>query len=70
MYNEIIEIIKTWSGFGQFLFFFITILSVMMPLILAIHMVGKFFTRTLPILLRGWPSYDSNKALDSEDDDV
>lgn len=55
MYNEIIEIIKTWSGFGQFLFLFIVLGFILSITALIVHTVGKFFIKTLPVLLRGWP---------------
>ena len=66
LYNDIIEIVKTWNGIGQFLFFFVTAFSGLMLGMLVIGIIGEFFTETLPVLLRGYPPCKKEEAEDND----
>ena len=53
MINEILEIVKSWNGIGQFVFaVIVSILSTFVALAL-IGMVGDFINTSLPIIIRG-----------------
>lgn len=67
MMNEIIEIIKGWNAFGQFLFFFGTAFIILILLVSLIGYVGAFFTETLPILFRGYPPNQQESAEEDND---
>lgn len=66
MYNDIIEIIKTWHSVAQFLLFFGIILAALLTAAFTVHEIAKFFNDTLPILVRGWPPRYKDE---SEEDD-
>lgn len=61
MYNDFIEILKTWNGVAQFIFLFLFIFALLGSMLIVIKYIGEFFTETLPILVRGWPPIIQNK---------
>lgn len=61
MYNDFIEILKTWNGVAQFIFLFLFIFTLLGSMLIVIKYIGEFFTETLPILVRGWPPIIQNK---------
>jgi hypothetical protein len=55
MVDEILTMMRGWGTFGQ-VFFLVVFASLLTLLALPIiNGVSKFFTDTIPILLRGWP---------------
>lgn len=62
LYDDIIEIVKTWSALGQFVFFFIVALFGLMPLMLVLGIIGEFFTETLPVIIRGHPTHRKDET--------
>jgi hypothetical protein len=62
MINEILEIVKSWNGIGQFVFAgVVSILATFVALAL-IGMIGDFINTSLPIIIRGHP--EQEKAID------
>lgn len=66
MFNEILELIKTWHVIFQFVLLFGVAFMAMILLVSVLGYIGEFFTETLPILFRGYPP---SKQEDVEDDD-
>lgn len=55
MINEILEIVKSWNGMGQFIFaVVVSILATFVALAL-IGMIGDFINSSLPTIIRGYP---------------
>jgi len=55
MIIEILEILKSWNGIGQFLFaVIVSILATFVALAL-IGMIGDFINSSLPTIIRGHP---------------
>lgn len=67
LYNDTIEIVKSWNGFGQFIFFFITAFCGLTLGMLVIGIIGEFFTETLPVLFRGYPPYQKEETEEDEE---
>jgi hypothetical protein len=66
MINEILEIVKSWSGIGQFVFaVIVSILSTFVALAL-IGMVGDFINTSLPIIIRGHPEQEKESNIADE----
>lgn len=51
MYNDIIEIIKSWNVAAQFIFFSIIIFSILAIVGIIVHSLAEFFNKTLLVLL-------------------
>lgn len=51
MYNDIIEIIKSWNEATQFIFFSIIIFSILAIVGIIVHSLAEFFNKTLLALL-------------------
>lgn len=66
MYNDIIEIIKTWPVPAQFIFFFAMIFISLAIAGFIIHEIARFFNETLPIIIHGW---DPTRKEDLEEDE-
>lgn len=58
MLQEILELVKTWNGVGQF--FFVIIIATLGTLVLmaATALIGEFINSTLPLIIRGHPKKD------------
>ena len=55
MISEILEIVKSWNGMGQFIFaVVVSILATFVALAL-IGMIGDFINSSLPTIIRGHP---------------
>jgi hypothetical protein len=67
MYNDFIEILKSWHGAAQFIFLFLFIFTILGMIMIIIKYIGEFFTESLPILVRGFPPYP--KKDDEEEND-
>lgn len=66
MINEILEIVKSWSGIGQFVFaVIVSILSTFVALAL-IGMVGDFINTSLPIIIRGHSEQEKESNIADE----
>jgi hypothetical protein len=68
VYNDVIEIVRSWHGFAQFLFFFLVSFFGIATIMLVVGIIGEFFTETLPVLVRGYPP--CKKQDDVEEDNA
>lgn len=66
MINQLIEIIKTWHVLFQFFLLFGIAFMATIFSVSIIGYIGEFFTETLPVLFRGYPS---NKRENTENDE-
>ena len=68
MINEILEIVKSWNGIGQFVFaVVVSILATFVALAL-IGMIGDFINSSLPIIVRGHPEQEKESNITDESD--
>jgi hypothetical protein len=68
MINEILEIVKSWNGMGQFIFaVVVSILATFVALAL-IGMIGDFINSSLPIIVRGHPEQEKESNITDESD--
>lgn len=67
MFNQIIEIIKTWHIILQFTLLFSIAFMVLILAISVLGYIGEFFTETLPILYRGYPPSKQEETEDTDD---
>ena len=66
MITEILEIVKSWNGIGQFVFaVVVSILATFVALAL-IGMVGDFINSSLPIIIRGHPEQEKESNITDE----
>lgn len=55
IFTEIIQLVKEWNMFGQFLFV-MGIATLGTTILLAfVGLIGNFVNNTIPVLLRGYP---------------
>lgn len=65
MFIEILDIIRSWNGVGQFLFV-ICIASLGTMIMLAVSgIIGEFINNTIPVLLRGYPPKNESEDGDN-----
>jgi hypothetical protein len=69
MITEILEMVKAWHYFLQFLFVLVLVFSFGAIIIAVSGQVSDFLNRTLIILIRGYPPYDENNISKKEDFD-
>lgn len=67
MYNQLIEIVKTWHWCLQFIIFFTCIWPILAIVAFVIVEITRFFNVTLPTLIHGWQP--SDKKNESEEND-
>ena len=66
MIIELLEIVKSWNGMGQFVFaVIVSILATFVALAL-IGMIGDFINSSLPTIIRGHPEQEKESNIADE----
>lgn len=65
IFIELLDIVRNWNGFGQFLFI-MGIATLGTTILLTIfNCVGEFINNTIPILFRGYPRKNTAEDADN-----
>lgn len=65
MFIQLLDIVRNWNGFGQFLFV-MGIATLGTTVLLALTgLVGTFINKTLPVLFRGYPPTNMSEVEDN-----